>query len=351
MQKRKGFCPAWSWWVRSGERLTLGLDLREVLDPAPRLSQRERDGLRKVLSILGRGTTVVQAMRESGLQLPLEAWTLLETGELTGHLGEAMRDIGMHLQDRSIKRRQLLGQIWYPSMVLIAGMGVMGLILLWVIPQMQAVSTGMGGPAGLPWLTEHIGLLYGSLFAAALLLLAGGAVLLFSLHWLAGRYPLCGQLEERVYNLLPLVGSIRRQTREARLLRQVGTLLRGGVTLPASLTMAAGGCVNLWEKHQLLLFRERLLRGTGLAVAAASCALLSADNEPLLEAGQESGNLETYMVRIADDLQVQASWKSQQLTRVLEPVFLLGLSAAIAGLILAYLLPMVRMLEQAGGSF
>ena len=115
--------------------------------------------------------------------------------------------------------------------------------------------------------------------------------------------------------------------------------------------MAAGGCVNLWEKHQLLLFRERLLRGTGLAVAAASCALLSADNEPLLEAGQESGNLETYMVRIADDLQVQASWKSQQLTRVLEPVFLLGLSAAIAGLILAYLLPMVRMLEQAGGSF
>ena len=174
MQKRKGFCPAWSWWVRSGERLTLGLDLREVLDPAPRLSQRERDGLRKVLSILGRGTTVVQAMRESGLQLPLEAWTLLETGELTGHLGEAMRDIGMHLQDRSIKRRQLLGQIWYPSMVLIAGMGVMGLILLWVIPQMQAVSTGMGGPAGLPWLTEHIGLLYGSLFAAALLLLAGG---------------------------------------------------------------------------------------------------------------------------------------------------------------------------------
>jgi hypothetical protein len=30
-------------------------------------------------------------------------------------------------------------------------------------------------------------------------------------------------------------------------------------------------------------------------------------------------------------------------------VFLLGLSGAIGGLILAYLLPMVRLLEQAGG--
>ena len=57
------------------------------------------------------------------------------------------------------------------------------------------------------------------------------------------------------------------------------------------------------------------------------------------------------MEEVASDLSRQVAFTLANATRLLEPAMLLGLSCGVGGLVLAYLLPMVRMLEQAGGAF
>jgi general secretion pathway protein F len=350
MSHKKVWAPGWSWWVRGGERLMLGLGLESVLEEAGSLRGRaELAGAESVLAGLRAGQAVVAALRGSGLRLPLEAWSLLEAGEHTGRLGEAMREVGRMLEARQARRRELTGQLWYPLMVGCAGLGVMGLILLWVVPEMREMSSAMGLGDKLPWLTEHIGRLYGLILAAglALALALGGG--LAGLSWLGRGSARWGLAEERLLGAVPVAGGLRRRVREARLLRQLGTLLGGGTTLPRALEMVAEAVPSRWEAEELRLFRSRLLMGAGFADALAGCALISPEDALLLLTGQEGGRLETYMERIAADLEQQVTWRIRHATRLLEPLFLLGLSGAIGGLVLAYLLPMIRLLEQAGG--
>ena len=285
-------------------------------------------------------------MREAGLRLPAEAWSVFESGEYTGRLGEAMVDIGEFLRERQRRRSELMGQLWYPGLVLLTGFLVMSLILFWVVPQMRGVSQSMGQGQDLPWLTENIGRLYGSIFGLLIVFILGLSGLVTAFRYLARRSSRSADSCERLYRCLPGLGWLRRNGREARITRQVGTLLRGGVTLPRALDLAAGLAPDLWEQRQLLEFRTRLLMGAGFNDALGEFQIVHAESRLLLMAGQESGQLDHYMERIAHDLDERISRTMGEWIRFLEPAMLLFLSIAVGGLILAYLLPMVRMLER-----
>jgi type II secretory pathway component PulF len=333
--------------------MALGLDVLAILssDSGQRVPGAVRAGLPRVVTGLKEGKALVEAMRRGGMSLPMEAWCLLESGERTGRLGEAMGEVGQLLQHRETRRRELTGQLWYPALVGLTAFAVMGLILLWVVPQMREVGETMGLGDQLLWLTEHIGALYGGVFAGGLCLAVASGLLVLTLRRMGRIRESWGRAEEYLLGGLPLLGRVRHQTRESRLLKQLATLLRGGLTLPRALELAAAGRGNLWEQAELKHLRARLLAGAGFETAIADCRLIDRENVELLHVGQESGQLDTWMARIADSQAKSVERELSRLTRLLEPLFLFFLSGAVGGLILAYLLPMVRMLEQAGGAF
>ncbi len=345
MPSRKGFCPEWTWWIRAGERLQLGLDLKRVLDPGP-AARRLHAPLARIMEDLEQGHGLVGAFREAGLILPSAVWSLLQAGEQTGRLGEAMREVGERLRERQRRRRELAGQLWYPVLVVATAFLVMLILLLWVIPQMREVSQSMGDGQQLPWLTEYIGWIYGGLMLAGLAvglgLLGGAAVFRWrgrsSLGW--------SRLAEELVRRIPLAGQILFLQREATLLRQLGTCLEAGITLPAALGMAELERPGRWERAQLEDFRKRLVLGAGLEACFRDCRLLSPENVQILAVGHECGRLDHYLQRLAVELEERVSWRLSQVLRLLEPLLLLGLSAAVGILLLAYMLPMVRMMEQ-----
>jgi type IV pilus assembly protein PilC len=103
---------------------------------------------------------------------------------------------------------------------------------------------------------------------------------------------------------------------------------------------------DLWERAQLETFRKRLLMGSGFEEGLDAFPLVGEESRPLLKVGQEGGQLDRYLLQLADDLDEEVTQRLSRCIRFLEPGMLLILSIAIGGLILAYLLPMVRMLEQ-----
>ena len=351
MSTIKRFNIPWEWWIRSGERILLGIGTRTLLKAATVTGRKRKEGISRVRQEVENGRPLVVSMKVAGVVLPAEVWCILETAEHTGRLGEGMCETGEILKRKLERRRELGGQLWYPCLVILVGICVMALILFWVVPQMQEVSESMGLGDGMPWLTENIGWLYGILFAGIFGSLALGFLSCAILHFLGRKYFTWSLLEEKLMGRLPVIGTIRRKLREAGILRQLGSLIHGGVTIPRALEMAAERIGGLWLNRELLNCRSRLLMGTGFEEAFVACPVFSRDSLPLIIAGQESGQLDTYMGRLSDDLERQVSWSLKNWTRMLEPILLLGLSGAIGGLVLAYLLPMVRMLEQAGGAF
>ena len=342
---RKEYIPHWNWWLRTGERICLGLDLRGTLAGAEG-PKRDQEGFARILAGLRQGSGIVQALRLSGMRLPVEAWSLLEAGEQTGGMGEAWLAVGALLRQREQHQRELTGQLWYPGLVILMGVGVMGILLLWFIPQLKMIAEGLGNGAALPWITRYAGPLYGGLMGAFLLSLVLTGILSIVIRKAGRTSMLCASLAELFKSRLPIVGRIHQVGREGRFLRQLGTLLRGGVALPSALQNMAGSCPSAWERAELEQFRQRLLMGAPVAEGLANCRLLKPATCMLLVAGQEAGRLDQYLIRLAEEDEALAAWRLQQAVRLLEPALLLGLSAAVGGLVLAYLLPMVRLLEQ-----
>ena len=341
------FSPDWTWWIRAGQRLALGLDVRIVLEPTGKnLPVVLRRGLSRTLAGVDEGRGIVASLRDAGLKLPLEAWSLLEAGEQSGSLGESMTATGEFLREREERRKAFAGQLWYPAMVITTGILVMGIILLWVVPQMRDLSGSMGFGKELPWLTEHIGVLYSAVFMVAVAGFAGCSATILGLREMARRQHRWARIAEGAINRIPFYGWLRRCRREERICRQLGTLMRAGITLPRALSMAAKDAPEHWEAEQLLEFRTRLLMGSGFSDALSAFPLLREENHPLLQSGQENGQLDTYLLQVANDLGRQSRQQFKFWLRFLEPAVLLFLSVAIGGLVLAYLLPVVTMLER-----
>lgn len=347
MSRSPKYRPEWSWWIRTGERLLLGMGTTRILEMAGAgLHGPAGKGIERVRKQVEDGQGLIQSMRQSGMRLPVEAWCLLEAGEQTGRMGESMIEVGEFLQAASARKRELAGQLWYPGVVLLVGFLVMGIILFWVVPQMREICDSMGEGARLPWITEHIGRVYGILFGG--LVSATGT---FSAGWLicrqAGRKSMrLAHLQERVRMRVPLFGRLQFMRRESRILRQLGTLLQGGVTLPDALSMIKESSPDMWEKHQLMDFRKRLLMGDGFNKCLSAFALVSSSSEALLATGNEAGQLDTFARKVADALDRQCAWTFQHLIRFLEPVTIFGLALAVGGLVMAYILPMIQMLER-----
>ena len=342
MRRDGSWRPHWTWWVRSGERVQLGIDPRLVFRAPSALRQ---SGLVRVEQGIGSGRTIVEALRSAGLVLPAEGWSILESSEQTGRLGEAMIHVGELLRDRQQARRELAGQLWYPVLVLLVGILVMGIILVWVVPEMQAMSESAGS-GDLPWLTRHIGMLYGSAFLGSLLL--GFLLWILFLGWKRlSRYSLIwAERRERLTGIIPGFGRWKRHRREALSLNQLGLLVKAGVTVPAALSHMAESEPDRWVRAQFEDFRRALTMGLGFEQALGKCRLVDPEGVPLLLAGQESGRLEVYLARIAEERAEQCRWQLAQAIRLLEPALLLFLSLAIGGLIFSYLFPMIRLLEQ-----
>ncbi len=323
------------------------MDIRHVLRPGSKGCKRQlRMGLGEVEQGISSGLSVVESMRRSGMTLSASSWSLLEVGEHTGKLGESMSKVGEVIRDGRNRRQEFIGQLWYPGFVFLTGIVVMVLILFWVVPRMRELGESMGLQGNLPWLTENIGALYGVLMITVLALSLGMVCLALLWRFLARQFDKPGQIREYLMKWIPVAGEIWRGKREADLQQQMANLLQGGITLPRTLDILAGLTRDRWEKNQLLGFRKRLLMGAGFEASMKRFTLFREENLPLLVAGQESGKLDEYLFRLSSQSEGQALWKLKQLVRLVEPLMLVFLAGAIGGLVLAYLLPMVRMFEQ-----
>lgn len=345
IKNRREYCPEWRWWRRCGERLQIGLGLERIFSEIEGRDAKEALGLHRLRENLAHGLGLVEAMRGSGIILPVEAWGYLLSGEKTGRMGEAFCDVSRVLERRKIFQREVIGQLWYPILLMAAGTGIMGLMLLWVIPELSDLQKEMGDGGDLPWLTAHLGILYGGIVGSFLLFVVMVCVLCWTLRALARKMEIWGKRRELFYSVIPGIGRFLHASRECRLLGQLGPFLESGFAFPRALELVADGTSCKWEAVVLMKFRSHLLHGAPLMEGFRSCPLFSAESHSLLALGEECGRLDEFMLQRSDELREQLQWWTQQLTRAFEPAMLIVLAGAIGGLFLGYLLPIVRLLE------
>jgi general secretion pathway protein F len=313
--------------------LTLDQSLKLLIDLA------EGEALEGLLSdLLERiqgGSSLADALAQHEALFPRVYVSMVRAGETGGALREVLGRLARYLDEAEALREQVKSALVYPILLLIlAGLSIVVLLTI-VLPQFTPLFEGAG--AELPWLTRAV-ILTGEgvqRYGWLLLLAALGAV------WLVRRQlrrPARRAQIDRWLLRLPLVGELLAKIDTARFARALGTLLANGVPPLTALAIVQDALANATLRRALGDAAAVMKEGGGLAAPLARAGVFPRLAVHLLGVGEESGQLDPMLLKIAEVFDRDVRSTIERLMTLLVPALTIVLGLIIAVIITAVLM-------------
>ena len=144
---------------------------------------------------------------------------------------------------------------------------------------------------------------------------------------------------------LPVFGTIIRNLSVARFCRVLGTLLKNGVPILKSLDISREATGNRILSEAIAQAAENVTSGESLATPLRESGHFPATVTEMIAVAQESNTLDSVLVNLADGLEKQTMRRLDLLVRMLEPLMLVIMAGVIMVIVVALLLPVLKMGE------
>ena len=319
----------------SGVALVPALD---VILQAPELDQA-RTRLAAVRDAVREGRSLSAAMVAVSAQVSPFEQAVMEVGERTGGMNEALGRLAAFLEEQEKLREKLLTAMLYPCVVVSLAVVIGGLVLTFMLPMVQRVFESM--QRDLPALTVVM-LTGGRALGLFLLLLAGVAA--GGGAWLRRRLRTDGALRIRVDRRLfsiPLVGGGWRNLTSLRFVRVLGLLLERGVGLIEGVPMAGRASGSAWLADCARLETVAMGQGKPLVEVIRGIRPLHPSLAAWVQAGEAGGNLTGLLDNAAQRFQQSWDRLASRGMMLLEIGMTLMLGLFVALIALAVLLPVL----------
>ena len=307
------------------------------------------DDCRPLLEVLGKaldqGTCLSLAMEQTG-RFPGYVTGMVRIGEETGHLEQALSSLADFFEERQRITRQLYSALAYPSLILLLMLGVIGILLIKVLPVFDQVYASLGSrltgiAGGLLLAGQWLGKMLPTLLILLIAAVSAGVLL-----------SLCHPLREKFVTFLRHRFGDRgtaRMYHNARFARAMAMGLSSGLTLEDTLALAQQMFSDVpGAACRCRLCARRLAEGDSLADAMSKANLLSPSHSRLLAVGLRGGNADRVMEKIADDLAEEANLSLERSISRIEPAMVLAASLLVGAILLTVMLPLMNILSTLG---
>jgi len=146
---------------------------------------------------------------------------------------------------------------------------------------------------------------------------------------------------------LPVFGILLKKVAIAKFTRTLGTLIKSGVPILQGLETVAATSGNIIIERAILTCRESVREGGRLVEPLRKADIFPAMVTQMISVGEETGSLDTMLIRIADFYDQEVDTAVKGLTSMIEPLIILGLGVVIGGIVIAMFLPMLSLGELA----
>lgn len=320
--------------LSSGAVLDRALDImHDVEDDAPTLQLIE-----SIRSSVRGGAALSKAMEEQQGVFSGFYVSMVRAAEMSGTLDEGLQRLLEYLERSRELREKILSALIYPAILLVvAGLSVI-VLLTFVVPQFESVFEEMG--SALPLATRFV--LSVSDFLARswwlIILLAAGSIY-YARRWLAD--PSSRRRLDDFSLRVPLIGGLIAASETAKFSRSLGTLLINGVPVIQSLDIGMNTLNNRAMAASIADAANSLKEGGELSATLERTGVLPKLAIQMIRVGEEGGNLDQMMLRIAQIYDGEVSTKVQRLLALLEPALIIGLGLVIAGIIMSILVGII----------
>ena len=321
----------------SGVALVPALD---VILQAPELDQA-RTLLAAVRDAVREGQSLRAALAAASAQVTPFEQAVVEVGERTGGMAEALARLATFLEEQEKLREKLATALLYPAVVVSLAVIIGGLVLAFMLPLVGRMFAE--AQLDLPLLTRVL-LGSGRALGRTLLLLAaggvaGGAALRRRLRTDAD---LRLRVDRRIF-ALPLVGAGWRNLASLRFVRVLGLLLERGVGLIESVPLAGRASGSAWLADCARRETDAMGQGKPLVEVIRGIRPLHPSLAAWVQAGEAGGNLIGLLDNAAQRFQQRWERLASRGMLVLEIGLTVAVGLFVALIALAVLLPVLQM--------
>lgn len=286
------------------------------------------------------GKPLSAALEQEGASFSPLYLSMVRAGEAGGALESTLRQLSDYLDRSQRLRGEVVNALIYPAFLVVGVLGSLALLLAYVVPQFVPIFQDLGVP--IPWITEVILALGEFLGRYGLALLAG--LVLTGWLWAARlRDPAFREKHDRHLLGIRVIGPLLQRVEAARLTRTLGTLLSNGVALLHALVIARQVCTNRALQAQVGRAAESVKGGGTLASAFGSQPLLPELALQMIEVGEQAGELDSMLLKVADIFDVDAKRGIDRLLAALVPSLTVVMAVLVAVIMLAIMLPLMSL--------
>jgi general secretion pathway protein F/type IV pilus assembly protein PilC len=324
--------------LHSGVPLLRSLDILENQSSQPALSAVIREVRAKVAD----GTTLADAMGQHPKVFNELAVSMVRAGQEGGFLEDVLRRIADFTEHQEDLKGKIVGALAYPVFLAVVGFIVLNVLVIGFVPRFEPIFNKLEEQGELPALT--MGLMASSHFMQKYWWVVVGGIIgtvLFLRQW--GATPAGRMKLDRFRLRIPGAGTIYLNFALSRFTRILGTLLHNGIPILQSLRIAKDSTGNKVLTEAIEKSAENITAGDSLAAPLGQCSYFPRDVVEMVSVGEESNNLETVLLNIADSLDKRTSRQLELFVRLLEPVMLLVMAAVTLLVVAGLLLPVFKM--------
>jgi type IV pilus assembly protein PilC len=290
---------------------------------------------------------------------------MVKAGEEGGILDKILLRLATQVEQDASIRKKIKSAMAYPVVILTVTVIAFFGVMLFIVPKLGAILTSLGGPnAKLPIYTQV--LLNISNFCAKptilghmpipiinklpnLILIAGFASIgiIYLLRYIrtpAGKYKFHALLLR-----LPIFKVIILKIAIARFSRTFASLMGAGVSVLDALDVTGGAIGNLVIEKELKEAAAEVQSGKPLSEPISTSKHFPPIVAQMLIVGEETGQIDTVLVKIADFYEEEVSVMIDGLASIIEPIMIICLGAAV-GLIAASIMGPIANLSKNIGS-
>ena len=265
---------------------------------------------------------------------------MIRAGEASGTLELVMERLADISERQEAMKSRIRAAMTYPILMLLLGSAILFFLMTHVVPNITGIFVEM--QRTLPAPTRILIEISRFLQRYLLFILLALPFLAIAIRQVF-KTEKGGRLFDQTLFKLPVISSILKKLSAARFAQMLGSLIENGIPLLGALQVVRGITGNRLFGETIDQAAENVSKGQGLAHSLRGIDWIPPLAVQMIEVGEQSGELEKMLAKIADFYESQLENQLLGLTALMEPLMIVVMGLIIGFIVLSICLPIFEM--------
>ena len=332
------FCKQFAAVLRAGVPMISALDMM-----AEQMTNKTlQAALRDAAAYVQKGGTMSDAMRQNPKAFPDILANMVAAGEISGKMEISFERMAVQFEKDGAIQAKIKSAMTYPIVILIVLIGVVGLLMVMVIPTFSEMFKDMG--TKLPAATQVLVDFSDFLMKRWYIVIGIVVALIFGIK-IFKNTPAGQQFFGSLALKMPIISNLSVKTAAANFSRTFATLLASGISMIDAIEQTAKVMKNKVIREKVLECKGQVAKGVPLSVPIRQMDIFPSMLPSMMHIGEETGNIEEMMEKVADFYEEEVENAVNSLTAMMEPLIIVVMGVTVGGIVIAIYSPILSMYD------